>query len=131
MDPELTALAQSAGLALVTLLATDAWEHTRDGVVALWRRARPERADAVAAELEGTRADLTTAPDAEGELAAAWQDRIRRLLVERPEVAVELRSLLDAPAPRPASAPALSQRATASGDARIYQAGHDQHITER
>ncbi|MFF2026508.1 hypothetical protein ACFVW2_32540 [Streptomyces sp. NPDC058171] len=131
MDPELTALAQSAGLTLVTLLATDAWEHTRDGVVALWRRARPERADAVAAELDGTRADLTTAPGAEGELAAAWQARIRRLLLDRPEVAVELRSLLDALAPGPATAPALSQRATASGDSRIYQAGHDLHITER
>ncbi|MFE9664477.1 hypothetical protein [Streptomyces sp. NPDC005955] len=131
MDPELTALAQSAGLTLVTLLATDAWEHTRDGVVALWRRARPERADAVAAELDGTRADLTTAPGAEDELAATWQARIRRLLLDRPEVAVELRSMLDALVPGPATAPALSQRATASGDSRIYQAGHDLHITER
>ncbi|MFD5558069.1 hypothetical protein ACFWIA_30035 [Streptomyces sp. NPDC127068] len=131
MDPELTALAQSAGLTLVALLATDAWEHTRDGVVALWRRTRPERADAVAAELDGTREDLTTAPDAEDELAAAWQDRIRRLLLDRPEVAVELRKLLDALAPGPATTPALTQRATASGDSRIYQAGHDLHITER
>ncbi|MFD7552628.1 hypothetical protein [Streptomyces sp. NPDC059816] len=131
MDPELTALAQSAGLTLVTLLATDAWEHTRDGVVALWRRARPERADAVAAELDSTHEDLTTTPGAEDELAAAWQVRIGRLLLDRPEVAVELRGLLDALAPGPTTAPTLSQRATASGDSRIYQAGHDLHITER
>lgn len=131
MDPELTTLAQGASLTLVTLMATDAWERTRDGVVALWRRARPERADAAAAELDSTREDLAADPGAEDELAAEWQGRIRRLLVDRPEVAVELRSLLDELTPGAAPAPAVSQRATASGDSRIYQAGRDLRITER
>ena len=131
MDPELTGLAQSASLTLVTLMATDAWERTRDGVVALWRRAWPERADAVAAELDGNRQDLAADLAAEDELAAEWQGRIRRLLAARPEVAVELRSLLDELAPDAAPAPAVVQRAAASGDSRIYQAGRDLRITER
>ncbi|WP_274031896.1 hypothetical protein [Streptomyces sp. MMBL 11-1] len=132
MNPELVTLAQSASVTLVGLMATDAWEHTRDGFVALWQRARPERADAVAAELANTREDLATDATAEGELAAEWQGRIRRLLTDRPEVAEELRKLLDELAPD-ASAPAttVSQHATASGHSRVYQAGRDQHITAR
>lgn len=35
MDPELATLAQSAAVTLVGLMATDAWERTRDGVVGL------------------------------------------------------------------------------------------------
>ncbi|MFE3877904.1 hypothetical protein ACFXPX_26350 [Kitasatospora sp. NPDC059146] len=132
MDPELTTLARSASLTLVTLMATNAWERARDGVVALWRRAVPERADAVAAELENTREDLATDPAAEGELAAEWQGRIRRLLAGHPEAAVPLRDLLHelAPATAPA-APAVTQHATGSGESRIYQAGRDLRITER
>ncbi|MFB7229896.1 hypothetical protein ACFCY9_19425 [Streptomyces fimicarius] len=42
MNAELVALAQSAGTTLVGLMATDAWERTRDGVVALWQRARDD-----------------------------------------------------------------------------------------
>ncbi|MEV7947962.1 hypothetical protein ACFUJX_06100 [Streptomyces rubiginosohelvolus] len=132
MDPELATLAQSAAVTLVGLMATDAWERTRDGVVGLWLRARPERADAVAAELTSTREDLSTDTASEGELAAEWQGRIRRLLTDQPQVAVELRRLLDelAPGALPAVAP-VSQRATSDGHSRIYQAGRDQHISER
>ncbi|WP_063727994.1 hypothetical protein [Streptomyces sp. RTd22] len=131
MDPELTTLTQNASLTLVTLMATDAWGRTRDGVVALWRRAWPERADALAAELDSTREDLAADLAAEDELAAGWQRRIRRLLADRPNTAVELRSLLDELAPYAATAPAIAHRATASGDSRICQAGRDLRITER
>ncbi|MEU3435049.1 hypothetical protein [Streptomyces sp. NPDC006863] len=104
---------------------------TRDGVVTLWQRARPERADAVAVELTSTREDLDSDSSAEGELAAEWQGRIRRLLTERPQVAEELRQLLDelVPGALTAAAPVV-QRASADGHSRIYQAGRDQHITE-
>ncbi|MFD6473615.1 hypothetical protein ACFWEH_08920 [Streptomyces anulatus] len=132
MNPELVTLAQSASVTLVGLMATDAWERTRDGVVALWQRARPERADAVAAELDNTREDLTADADIEGELAAEWQGRIRRLLIDRPQVAEELQRLLDELAPGATVPPAtVSQHATATGHSRVYQAGRDQHIAER
>ncbi|MFI6557975.1 hypothetical protein ACWGBY_20935 [Streptomyces griseus] len=132
MNAELVALAQSAGTTLVGLMATDAWERTRDGVVALWQRARPERADAVAAELSNTREDLTADTDTEGELAAEWQGRIRRLLIDQPQVAEELQRLLDelSPSTSPAAAASVTQHASATGQSRVYQAGRDLHITE-
>ncbi|MEI5035964.1 hypothetical protein RB201_35090 [Streptomyces sp. S1A(2023)] len=132
MNQELVTLAQSASVTLVGLMATDAWEHTRDGFVTLWQRARPERADAVAAELDNTREDLAADATVEDELAAEWQGRIRRLLIDRPQIAVELRRLLDELAPGGAvPSTTVSQRATAAGHSRVYQAGRDQHITER
>ncbi|WP_097932651.1 hypothetical protein OH828_17440 [Streptomyces anulatus] len=132
MNPELVTLAQSASVTLVGLMATDAWERTRDGVVSLWQRARPERADAVAAELDNTREDLAADAGIEGELAAEWQGRIRRLLIDRPQVAEDLQRLLDELAPGGTAPPAtVSQRATATGHSRVYQAGRDQHIAER
>ncbi|MGY5107138.1 hypothetical protein ACWC19_42575, partial [Streptomyces sp. 900105245] len=63
MDPEMVALAGTAGTTLVGLLTTEAWQRARDGVTALWRRAEPARADAISAELEVTREDLLAAQD--------------------------------------------------------------------
>ncbi|POX42096.1 hypothetical protein C3486_06370 [Streptomyces sp. Ru73] len=138
MDPEIATLAGTAGTTLVTLMATDAWQSVRDGVVGLWRRARPDRADAVSAELEAAREDLLMARDSadeetEEELRRDWQGRIRRLLAARPDVADDLRALLAEVAPEEAApaAPVITQHATASGSARVYQAGRDQHIHER
>jgi hypothetical protein len=34
MDPQLTVMAQTASATVVALMATDVWQHTRDGVVA-------------------------------------------------------------------------------------------------
>lgn len=65
MDPE--ALAQTAGTTVVALMATDAWQRTRDGVVALWRRARPAQADEIDTALEETREEIL-APPARGRL---------------------------------------------------------------
>jgi hypothetical protein len=138
MEPELIDLARSAGSTVVTLMATDAWERARDGVVALWRRVSPSRADGVEEELEASRGDLLTARGngddlTEQELRDEWTGRVRRLLRERPEVASELRQILtDLDPELKGSVPrTLQMRAEASGSGRVYQAGRDQHITER
>ncbi|GHE29505.1 hypothetical protein GCM10017771_45380 [Streptomyces capitiformicae] len=136
MDPETALLAQSAGVALVTLMTTDAWHRTRDGITQLWRRMQPHRAEAVAAELEATREDALAAGEADdqetlSELHLEWQGRLRRLLAAQPGAAVELRGLLDELDPRGSTGPVVTQHASASGQARIYQAGRDQHIAER
>lgn len=138
MEPELTALAGTAGSTLVALMATEAWQRTRDGVVALWRRAHPERAAAVGSELEATRADLVAArascdTQSEEELQAEWQGRLRRLLAAHPAIAADVRRLLAEVGP--SDGPAGSQqeihmRAAVSGHGRVYQAGRDQHIAE-
>lgn len=137
VDSEIASLTQGAGTTLVALMATDAWQLARDRLTELWRRVQPGRADAVSAELETSREDVQTAFAADdeetlGELRAQWQGRFRRLLVAHPEVAAELRSVLDELSPPGApSTPTLTQHATASGHARVYQAGRDQHITDR
>lgn len=117
-------------------MATDAWQRMREGMASLWRRGHEERAEAVVADLDATREDLLAAlaagdTDVEAELRSEWRGRIRRLLTNRPEVAEDLRRLLDEFGPRESTAAPISQHATASGRARVYQAGRDQHISER
>ncbi|GFH38272.1 hypothetical protein SCWH03_45140 [Streptomyces pacificus] len=130
-------LARTAGAAVVTLMATDAWERTREGVVALWRRVSPARAESVDGELEAARDDLLLARAngdelAERELREEWAGRLRRLLRDRPDVAAELRGILaDLDPERQAQTATTQMRAEASGSGRVYQAGRDQHITER
>ncbi|MFC8367138.1 MULTISPECIES: hypothetical protein [unclassified Streptomyces] len=139
MDPEIAALAGTAGTTVVTLMVTNAWESARDGMVALWRRFQPARAESVGEELEAGRAELLLArqagdAEAETELTAEWQGRVRRFLLAQPEAADELRRILDDLSPSLPEEPDAHQihlRARASGSARIYQAGRDQHITER
>lgn len=136
MEPEIAALASTAGTTIVTLMATDAWQRLRDGITALWRRGQADRADAVAAELDAGREELLAASasgaaDLEGDLQAEWQGRVRRLLTVQPERAEELRLLLEEFAPPPETAPSVTQHAAASGSARVYQAGRDQHVSER
>ena len=139
VDPEIAALAGSAGTTVVTLMATDAWQRVREGVVGLWRRAYPDRAEAVGAELDSTRADLMAARAAgdtrsEEELHGEWQGRLRRLMTAEPSVVDDLRLILDefnslTVDPSVPAQPIL-MRASASGHGRVYQAGRDQHITE-
>ncbi|MER6750588.1 hypothetical protein [Streptomyces fungicidicus] len=139
MDPEIAALAGTAGTTVVTLMVTNAWDSARDGMVALWRRFQPVRAESIGEELEAGRADLLLAREAgdaepEAELTAEWQGRLRRFLLAQPEAAEELRRVLDELQPQvpgDAGPEQIRMQARASGSARIYQAGRDQHITER
>ncbi|GAA3643053.1 hypothetical protein ACG5V6_24160 [Streptomyces chitinivorans] len=136
MDP----IVAAAGAAMVSAMATDGWQHTRDAVVAWWRRHRPERAEDVSSELEALRSRVLTArreedQDTEQALTGAWRLRLQQLLEEDPELAVELRRLLDeylTPALPPEEqdrARTVVMRAEARDSARIYMAGRDQHIT--
>lgn len=133
MDAELVALASVAASTVVKLLATDAWEKAKTAIGTLWRRVHPERADAVEAELVETRADIlaaTESGDEESEqaLIGEWQSRLRRLLSANPELAVQLRQVLDEqlipalPGARSWSG-SVDLRATASGHGRVYQVG--------
>ena len=138
MDSEITSLTQGAGATLVTLMATDVWQSARGRITELWRRVQPQRAGAVSAELDTCRDDVLTAVASDdeatlAELRTEWQGRFRRLLTAHPEVTDELRALLAelGPPSDPATASVTVQHATASGRARVYQAGRDQHIAER
>lgn len=118
-------------------MATDTWSALREGITRLWSRSRPDRVGVITAELITDREDVLAA-NARGDqgtlddVRAQWQARFRRLLTERPEAATELRNLLSELDPAGAAGTTSTVlRATASGHARIYQAGRDQHITER
>ncbi|MBW1597748.1 hypothetical protein [Streptomyces sp. JJ38] len=137
MDAQIVELARAAGTAVVGALATEAWQSARDGLMGLWQRVHPERAEGVGAELAASRDELLAAREAgdelaEEELRTEWQARVRRLLVERPELADELRVLLDElrPAQPEQAGTTVTLNATASGRARVYQAGRDQRVGE-
>lgn len=136
VDPEIAALAGTAGTTLVTLLTTEGWERAKDAIASLWRRPQPERVDSIEAELRTTREELLAAqasgdPATEAELRVEWQGRIRRLLVAHPAMAEELRSALAQLAPDAQLGASVTQRASASGEARVYQAGRDLHYGQR
>ncbi|MGW6915939.1 hypothetical protein ACWGB8_19305 [Kitasatospora sp. NPDC054939] len=135
MDAELVALASSAATTMVGLLATDGWEHAKQGVAALWRRARPEQAETVEAELVDTRTELLTArragdEQAEQDLTAEWRARLRRLLAADPALEHELRALLAelGTPPDAALSARVEMHGTASDHARLYMSGGDMHI---
>ncbi|MBF8190206.1 hypothetical protein ITP53_31670 [Nonomuraea sp. K274] len=130
MDPVVVA----AGSALVTAMATDAWQQARTAVVALWRRFHPEQAGPLEAELAEVRAQVLAArldgdTDTEEALAGAWRLRLAQLLRQSPEAGAELRRLLDERL-TPAAAPrTIEMNATAHDESRVYQSGGDMHIT--
>ena len=96
MDPIVVAF----GTALVGAMATDVWQRARVSVVTLWRRAHPQQADAVEADLETLRGRVLDArqagrADTEQALTGVWQGRLQQLLLDEPTLAAELRRVLD------------------------------------
>ncbi|WP_405537917.1 hypothetical protein OG787_35160 [Streptomyces sp. NBC_00075] len=156
MDP----LAVAVGTALVGAMATDSWQQAKRALVALWRRVRPEaEVDTVGAEFGQARTRLLAALEGGAAPGAApgvdsgvtsgavsgvvaaletdWQFRLHLLLREHPDLAGELRRVLDAeltpllPEEGGTRGGTVVMKAQASGSGRVYQAGRDQHITER
>ncbi|MEU3690349.1 hypothetical protein [Streptomyces narbonensis] len=141
MDP--ITVAGLAGTALVGAMATDAWQQTRDGVVALWRRVHPERAQDVADDLTRLR---TLVADDRGSRAAVdtaitqlWQLRLHDLLLADPALTTELTAQLEGlvrAIPTPAASPDVQAVGTqhleghASDSGRVYQAARDMTISE-
>lgn len=137
MDP--VSLALAAANALIAAMATDAWEESRNAVVALWRKVHPNRAVAISDELADVRDEAVAIRgnydvDAEEDLISDWRRRFQRLLAADPGVAEELqRVVLEVLMP---AIPATDQKrvnqlvmnARASGEARIYQAGRDMQV---
>lgn len=134
-------LTQTAGATLVALMATERWTATRNQVVALWSRARQSDAEDVALALDETREQVLLARErgertTEGALANQWHGRLMVLLASAPyaepdleRLVHEVRELL--PPDERSLTGSLHMSAHATGNSRVYQAGRDQHITER
>jgi hypothetical protein len=136
MDP----IVMAAGTAVVSAMATGAWEQARDAMVAWWREVHPRHAEDVGAELEATRSQALAARDrgdeeTEQALAGSWRLRLQRLLETDPTLDSELRRLVEehlTPALPDTERTTVQQiiiNAEAHGHARQYVAGRDQHIT--
>ncbi|GGN50011.1 hypothetical protein GCM10012285_38580 [Streptomyces kronopolitis] len=132
MEPELAALATAGATALVQQMATDGWAAARRGMAAFLARHRGTNdEEALAGELEASRADLAAAreegdEDGAAGVAAAWRLRLRRLLSEDPAAAAELRALLDEVAPEQERATVGEVHNTVSGGVQhgpVIQAG--------
>lgn len=108
----------------------------------LWRRVYPDKADALEAELENTRDKIVAARDqgddtAEAAVIQEWEGRLGRLLDDFPDLATELRRLLDeeltsaTPGP-PAGEPSsdIRQDVHVKGNARVYQTTGPQYHFE-
>ena len=97
MDPVVAAF----GTALVGAIATDAWQQVREVVAGLWRRVHPRREDDdIGAELDELRERVLAArrdadADTEQALEGTWQVRLQQLLRADPDLAAELRRVLD------------------------------------
>jgi hypothetical protein len=134
-------LALAAASALMTAMATDAWNEVRAGVVSLWRRIYPERVPAIESELVDARKELIVSRQAgdaevEKELAADWRRKFQRLMQAHPELIPNLRILeeewtwLAPAADRDRSRTTnIEQTAIATSRGTIYQAGRNQRIT--
>ena len=96
MDPVVAAF----GTALVGAIATDAWQQVHEAVADLWRRVHLRRDDGVGAELDELREQVLVArrdgdTGTERALEGAWQLRLQQLLRADPDLAGELRRVLD------------------------------------
>jgi hypothetical protein len=138
MDAESAALATGAATALVGAMTTDAWQSVKESVVALWRRAHPDRAETIRDELEESRTTAATAAagsESAGQatlwLICEWQSRLARLLEQHPALADELGSLLAwGKAQRGGDTFEVHIEATAKDRSKVNIAGRDMHINE-
>jgi hypothetical protein len=138
MDAEVATLTSTAATTMVKLLITDGWERLKTALGMLWRRAHPDQAATIEADISSARAELLTAyqagdTQAEQALIREWQARLYRVVVNDPSLQEELRRLVTElssllPNVAQATGPDIEMRADASGHGRVYQAGRDLHI---
>lgn len=126
----LVALALLAAQTVVAAASTDAWGAAKRGVARLLGRGDPERERLAEQRLDQARDQLVAAPGqhldrVRADLVAVWRTRLADLLEEDPDVAGDLRALVDQiQAELPAdSVSAGDHSIVASGDVRISGSG--------
>jgi hypothetical protein len=133
MDEVLAKLATSGAQTIVTLMTTDLWHGLRDRVVNIFRRGDNRQQEAVAAELESSRDHiLTSTQEKRQEIETyeqdLWEARLRIGLIEQPEIADLINSLLNEARAMGVTSSNdshnISLKAHAHDNARIYQQGY-------
>ncbi|MFI6008762.1 hypothetical protein ACIBAG_08005 [Streptomyces sp. NPDC051243] len=135
MNDELTLLAQAGAAALVTAMATDAWQETRGAITGLFRRGR--RA-ALEAQLDGNAELVRDSPhpdDVRRALLGYWTQELAALLREDPAGRDPLARLVDSfggTLADGARAGTLTQTNTARDSATVFAVQHgSQHVHGR
>ncbi|MFI6643657.1 hypothetical protein [Streptomyces sp. NPDC050504] len=109
MDGELVALASTGGAALVQHMVSEGWAQARGLIARFIARTSGADEEAVEAELEASREDLTaaratgneqTAELISSEVRTEWGKRMRNALIANPAAAADLRAILDELDPR-------------------------------
>lgn len=126
----------AAATALVSAMATSAWQTAQSTVLALWHRVHPDRVATLEAQLGEARSDLLSGdPTAAKDLTIEWKRKLLHLLQDDPLLEAELQRVLDEqltpllPPTEQERVHKISMTATASGHAQVIQAGHDVKIT--
>ncbi len=132
----LAALASTGGSALVSAMVTDGWEGARARFARLLGRGDTKQAEAVAAQLEQSRAVLAglSGPDlvrARAGQEIVWRTRMGDLLEQDPAAERELQALVaEVRAEVASSAWLVEQHAAAFGQAQQAVQGHGvQNVT--
>lgn len=129
MDPASLALASSFSTAIVSAMATDAWQGARSRIVAVLRRSQPGAATPVSQTLEEQRSRLLEIPSTsrvqvEDELQGHWRAYFLNLMQVDPGTA---RALSDAVVgANQRQAKNVRQVGNARENGRVYIAGNDQ-----
>ena len=94
-------------------MVTDGWSEVKEKFARLLSRHR-SGTEAMADELEGARAQLTTAlaqgdEEGTGDVQSEWRSRLRRMLAEDPQAAPLLEQLLKELAPSVSPAPTRTE----------------------
>ncbi|WP_457457763.1 hypothetical protein [Streptomyces sp. TE5632] len=129
------------GTALVSAMATDTWKQAKDALVAMWRRGRPETAEAVGRELEVLRPQVVSAREdedtaTEEALAGMWRLRLQEFLSEHPALSAEMRTVLEeriVPTLEPDEQDQVRSivvKTETHDQSRAYIAARDMHITD-
>ncbi|UUU23040.1 hypothetical protein [Streptomyces sp. DSM 40750] len=128
MNEELTLLAEAGAAAVVTAMATDLWQGTRDTVLGLFRRAEPGpgRGAGIEAQLDGNAAlveQTATPDDVRRALAAVWALELTALLRRDPSCRAPLARLtaeIDGALPNDLRRLVLEQTNTAHDSGTVY-----------
>lgn len=131
MNPEITALASTFSSAVVSAMATDAWQDVRIRVAEIWQRFQPSRADMAERLLEANRSQLIrlqgdSRSQFERLLIDQWHLEAIALMQLNSAAREALIELLRSPQSNQSG---VRQTARAHDNSRIFMAGRDQNFS--
>jgi len=132
MDDALAALATSGAQTIVTLMATDAWQKTKNLAARIFSHKDLEAATQISDALEASRskvlsADRTRSQEIQQQEIDRWESQLRLSLLDDDAAVDLIKELVEAAKGQQligsAGPTSISMRADAKGKSRIYQQG--------